>query len=445
MKTRLLSAILSFVMILTSFTCVSFTVSASETTESTYVVAGNNPDVFGLIWYKYPTENNTMKKDGDIYTFTINDIKPQANLRFQIVENRADGKQIVYGKSYSIYSEIYIEFRVVETTDVNITFDPATKNIEVFGDGVKRVTDVYRVYAFSDNSDALGGNHPATCYPESGEMTLGEDGIYSVTFKNVAPAQDIKIDILDENLSEILGFYGYNYYPIDVVETCDVTVYFERNEMNLEASKIWATGEGVVPKTKPVIGELFVSNSWDDDGYNYCTEYNKMTQVDEYVYQLKVDNLTNDTTYSFSFRNKQENFIDSWNAEYGINPISFGVDYNAIMYPYNYSWSEMNFAVPYEHSSVIITLDLTEFDYISKQGAKYRVDVTDMCGDVNGDGEVSVIDATYIQKHIVGLSLIDDTQITFSDVNGDGQVSVVDATYIQKYLVGYYNSFNDIA
>ena len=57
-------------------------------------------------------------------------------------------------------------------------------------------------------------------------------------------------------------------------------------------------------------------------------------------------------------------------------------------------------------------------------------------GDVNGDGEVNIEDATLVQKYVVGIEDFDKLQLFNSDVNDDGEISVVDATLIQKYIVG---------
>lgn len=60
-------------------------------------------------------------------------------------------------------------------------------------------------------------------------------------------------------------------------------------------------------------------------------------------------------------------------------------------------------------------------------------------GDVNSDGDISVVDATLVQKYIVGLEKLTDLQKKSAEVNGDGEISVVDATLIQKYIVGLDN------
>ena len=52
------------------------------------------------------------------------------------------------------------------------------------------------------------------------------------------------------------------------------------------------------------------------------------------------------------------------------------------------------------------------------------------------DGKITVADATLIQK--IGINMVEaDAKVRLlADVNEDSRVSVVDATYIQKYLVG---------
>lgn len=60
-------------------------------------------------------------------------------------------------------------------------------------------------------------------------------------------------------------------------------------------------------------------------------------------------------------------------------------------------------------------------------------------GDVNGDGDITVIDATLVQKHVVQLETLSADKQILADVNGDNTISVVDATLIQKYVVRLEN------
>lgn len=61
---------------------------------------------------------------------------------------------------------------------------------------------------------------------------------------------------------------------------------------------------------------------------------------------------------------------------------------------------------------------------------------TKRIGDVNGDGVISVLDATELQKYLVGLASLSDEQLAVADTNGDKVISILDATQIQKYIVG---------
>ncbi|MBQ3073659.1 MAG: SH3 domain-containing protein [Ruminococcus sp.] len=57
----------------------------------------------------------------------------------------------------------------------------------------------------------------------------------------------------------------------------------------------------------------------------------------------------------------------------------------------------------------------------------------ELCGDVNGDGKVNILDVTLMQKYLA--SLIDTIDERIADVNGDGKLNVGDVTYLQKVLV----------
>lgn len=54
-------------------------------------------------------------------------------------------------------------------------------------------------------------------------------------------------------------------------------------------------------------------------------------------------------------------------------------------------------------------------------------------GDVDGDGEVTIIDATWIQRKLVNMSVPVFNE-NAADVDGDGVVTIIDATWIRRYL-----------
>ncbi len=60
-------------------------------------------------------------------------------------------------------------------------------------------------------------------------------------------------------------------------------------------------------------------------------------------------------------------------------------------------------------------------------------------GDANGDGTVTVLDVTAIQKHLVELETMEDEKIAI--VTGGDELSIADATLIQYYVAGLIDHF----
>lgn len=55
-------------------------------------------------------------------------------------------------------------------------------------------------------------------------------------------------------------------------------------------------------------------------------------------------------------------------------------------------------------------------------------------GDVDGDGEVTILDATLIQRWLADLPISCEMNALTADVDGDGDISIIDVTYIQRWL-----------
>ena len=59
-----------------------------------------------------------------------------------------------------------------------------------------------------------------------------------------------------------------------------------------------------------------------------------------------------------------------------------------------------------------------------------------LLGDADGDGEVNIIDATWIQRALAGIEVPNAFNETAADVDGDGDMTIIDVTCIQRYLAG---------
>ena len=55
-------------------------------------------------------------------------------------------------------------------------------------------------------------------------------------------------------------------------------------------------------------------------------------------------------------------------------------------------------------------------------------------GDVDGDGILTIKDATYIQKYLAEYTEFSSISLKVGDVDGDGRISIKDATSIQSIL-----------
>lgn len=84
--------------------------------------------------------------------------------------------------------------------------------------------------------------------------------------------------------------------------------------------------------------------------------------------------------------------------------------------------------------------------YANDNGIKY-VSLGDVSadelivGDADGDGRVTIIDATFIQRYLAQLEIIDEDRLTCVDTDKDGLISVMDATQIQRFLAQVIPSF----
>ncbi len=55
-------------------------------------------------------------------------------------------------------------------------------------------------------------------------------------------------------------------------------------------------------------------------------------------------------------------------------------------------------------------------------------------GDADGDGEITVLDATTIQRIVAQLISIDDSMRVCTDADKDGEITIMDATTIQRFI-----------
>lgn len=64
-----------------------------------------------------------------------------------------------------------------------------------------------------------------------------------------------------------------------------------------------------------------------------------------------------------------------------------------------------------------------------------------LLGDTDGDGEVTILDATAIQRQLASIPTFAYIEAA-ADTDGNGEIAVIDATYIQRWLVNLKSNDN---
>ena len=85
------------------------------------------------------------------------------------------------------------------------------------------------------------------------------------------------------------------------------------------------------------------------------------------------------------------------------------------------------------------------FDFsaiVSESGYPYDWYYEPLYGDVDGDGTITIIDATIVQRADIDLKLLSTFQQELADVDRDGVTSILDTTLIQRYLAEISSSNN---
>ena len=331
------------------------------------------------------------------------------------------------------------------TTEAPTTEEPTTE-APTTEEPTTEPTPDDAVYTVAGSSAAIfGSTWDAT--NTANDMTKGDDGIWTITYSDVQPESAIQLKVLkNHSWDEAWGDKetGDNY-TFNVDTACDVTVSFDP-----ATETVTVTGEGVSQDTSlDVYSVIAVGNGEDTylNGANWdpCDPANAMTEVSDGIWEMTMEDI-----YAF----------DNYNIKFAINSIdeegnpttnpwahNFGAEVEQL-YPTGepidavYNGKNCIFEVEEDGSTVKLQLDLREFDFKTKKGAKMTITVTPpeplpsegLIGDVNGDGVVTVSDATLIQQYAIELPIEGPFNNKLADVNNDGVITILDASCVQRYV-----------
>ena len=269
---------------------------------------------------------------------------------------------------------------------------------------------------FVSGSEELTGYKWAETEATCGDnvMTENGDGNYEKVFTNVAVGNGYQFKVVKNDKEWIgVGDTGEDNFTFNVTKECDVTVTY-----NPTTNEITATGEGVVIPTELVVDHITVVGNGEDAWLNgkdwkVDAEANHMTETSEgsKVYQIKFESLDAYENYQFKFA-ANGSWADNWGLpEQGTAPLNewFDLTYNGQNMIIDTD------AAGYEDGyDIVLTLDLSNFDYATKQGAKGKVDI------VTGAEPTTVAEPTTAAPAKKGLTvtatsnLFSEKQVTLS-------------------------------
>ncbi len=233
------------------------------------------------------------------------------------------------------------------------------------------------------------------------------------------------------NLAEIIVDSNNEYY--DSRENCNAIIETETNTL------IYGCKNTVIPSTVTSIGDRAFSfysltsiaipegvTSIGDSAFSNCYSLTSIN-IPESVVSIG--------DYAF---NACEN-LTSINIPESVVSIGYGAfefceDLELITI-YSKDCIIGDYSIPFE-VKIYCYENSTAHTYAVDNGNKYEfiTDVLAILGDVDGDDKVSIMDATEIQRHIAQLTTISEDRLTCADTDKDGKVSIIDATQIQRFI-----------
>ena len=122
----------------------------------------------------------------------------------------------------------------------------------------------------------------------------------------------------------------------------------------------------------------------------------------------------------------------SWIADHStLNKATYDKDTQKMVVSSTATRYQQNFTDMYNYAADWL---LSRAAWLSEQ---YAPDYTpsNLLGDANFDGEVDIIDATWIMRNDVGVITFSDEEKNVADVDRDGEADVIDATWIMRWSI----------
>ena len=268
-----------------------------------WTVAGN---FVGSSWNPEDAANDMTSTDNVNYSLTKEGVTLEKGVtyEFKVAKDHAWNEA---------YPEVNYTFTVEETAiyTVTVTFNAETKEIAVT---TTKTGDAQAV----EHAYSVMGTFGGDSWTIDNDMTKGEDGLYTVTFEDVAAGNyEFKVRV-DHDWS--VSYPESNYQLAVEQDGSTVTITF-----NEETKEITATATS--SQAPPVIEVWTVAGNFVGSSWNPEDATNDLTSTDGVTYTLTKEEVTLEKGVTYEFKVAKDH---AWTEAYPENNYTFTVEETAI-------------------------------------------------------------------------------------------------------------------
>ena len=309
-----------------------------------------------------------------------------------------------------------------EPTTEPVTEEPTTEEPTTEPETTEPTTEEPTV-APADKFTVAGDCMVPAWDPASNEMTFGAYELNGVAYDY---ALDVDVEEGTWNFKVTNGTWDVCYpaqnFSFKVTDFGTVTIYFNSTTNEIAVDGEFIDNSEFVVETVTAVGNG--DGTWlNGADWDPSDATNDMTEVAPGVWEISYTDMEAYDSYEVKFAVNH-----SWTYNWTIDGIFDGQ-------------TNIGQVVEEDGSTVTLRIDINGFDFKTKEGTVVTAwEVTPpateptLAGDVDGDGYVTIKDATAVQSVVAKLIAESEINAEAADMDGDGFVSIKDATMIQMIV-----------
>ena len=293
--------------------------------------------------------------------------------------------------------------------------------------------------AFSDSTETVVGQDYIYLYDKNGEEIGKYSGTELAGKKITVLGDTVKIRLVSNEGNTLYGFSLSNIVPY--YDECLHSSTRLENEMSPTCVEEGYTGDLICNNCEAFLkkGDIIPAtgnHEYIDGVCKICGEISleNLPSISGNETQNVIIEDTN-VWKNFKFTPSQSGSLTFYSTG-SSDTLGRLLDSNMVELAYNDDNEEdRNFRISYNvNAGETYVLQIGAFDS-SDEGFNvtfnFKPNKETLLGDVNGDGEITIVDSTILQKCIVGQTTLDDETLNVADVNKDGAVNVSSSSVVK--------------